>query len=48
MPARTTGSGYYDEEMVTQMMERTRSAILADPQRSPSYQGPLGEQLLAP
>lgn len=46
MPELTTGSGYYDEEMVVQMKERMRAAILADPQKSRAYRGSEGEELL--
>lgn len=46
LPALTTGSGYYDDQMVLQMKERMRESILADPQKARSYQGPTGEELL--
>jgi FkbM family methyltransferase len=46
MPGATMASGYYDEQMIVQMKERMRETILADPQKSRSYKGPLGEELL--
>lgn len=46
MPGATTASGYFDEQMVADMKERMRSAILADPHKSRPYKGPLGEELL--
>jgi FkbM family methyltransferase len=46
MPGATTASGYYDEQMIVQMKERVRETMLADPQKSRSYKGPLGEELL--
>ena len=46
MPAATTASGYFGGAMISEMKQQMRSAILADPDKSRPYKGPLGEELL--